>query len=49
MGTNFISFARFPGIEAGAQLIIKDQITISAGGLYFDGVYGNVRVGWLIR
>lgn len=49
VGITLNSFAKFPGIEAGGQLIIKDQITISAGGLYFDVVYGNVRVGWVIR
>ncbi len=43
------SFSKFPGIEAGAQLVIKDQLTVSAGGLYLDGIYGNVRLGWLVK
>jgi len=46
-GLSLNSFTKFPGIEAGAQVLIKDQFTISAGGLYLDGIYGNVRVGWL--
>jgi hypothetical protein len=40
---------KFPGLESGAQLIIKDQLTVSAGGLYLNGIYGNVRVGWLFK
>jgi hypothetical protein len=43
------SFTKFPGLEAGAQLIIKDQLTVSVGGLYLDGMYGNVRLGWLVK
>ena len=43
------SFTKFPGLEAGAQLIIKDQLTVSTGGLYLDGLYGNVRAGWLAK
>ena len=49
VGLSINSFTKFPGIEAGAQLIIKDQLTVSAGGLYLDGIYGNVRVGWLFK
>ena len=43
------SFTKFPGLEAGAQLIIKDQLTVSAGCLYLDGIYANLRVGWLVK
>ncbi len=49
LGMSLNSFTKFPGIEAGAQLIIKDQLTVSAGGLYLDGIYGNVRLGWLFK
>ena len=49
VGISLNSFQRFPGLEAGAQLIIKDQITISAGGLYLNGFYGNLRLGWLFK
>ena len=43
------SFNKFPGVEAGAQLVIKDQMTISAGGLLLDGIYANIRFGWLFK
>jgi len=49
VGISLNSFQTFPGLEAGAQLIIKDQLTISAGGLYFNGVYGQIRFGWLFK
>ena len=49
VGLSLNSFTKFPGIEAGAQLIIKDQLTVSAGGFYLDGIYGNVRLGWLFK
>ena len=49
VGLSLNSFTKFPGIEAGAQLVIKDQLTLSAGGLYHDGIYVNVRVGWLVK
>ena len=49
VGLSLNSFSKFPGLEAGAQLIIKDQLTVSAGGLYLDGIYGNVRLGWLVK
>jgi hypothetical protein len=49
VGLSLNSFNKFPGIEAGAQVVIKDQLTVSAGGLYLNGVYGNVRVGWLFK
>jgi len=49
VGLTLNSFSKFPSLEAGAQLVIKDQLTISAGGLYLDRIYGNVRVGWLVK
>ena len=49
VGLSLNSFTKFPGIEAGAQLIIKDQLTVSTGGLYLNGIYGNVRLGWLFK
>ncbi|MFZ4564709.1 MAG: hypothetical protein ACOYNU_15125 [Bacteroidales bacterium] len=49
VGLSLNSFTKFPGIEAGAQVVIKDQLTVSAGGLYLDGIYGNVRLGWLFK
>lgn len=49
VGLSLNSFTRFPGIEAGAQLVIKDQLTVSAGGVYLDGIYANVKVGWLVK
>jgi len=49
VGMSLNSFSKFPGLEAGAQLIIKDQLTISAGGLYLNGIYGNIRLGWLFK
>jgi len=39
----------FPGIGAGIQLIFKDQVTVSAGAMYQKGVYGNVRIGVLLK
>ena len=49
VGLSLNSFTKFPGFEAGAQLIIKDQLTVSAGGVYLDGIYGNVRLGLLFK
>ncbi len=49
VGISLNSFQTFPGLEAGAQLIIKDQLTISAGGLYLNGIYFDMRLGWLIK
>jgi len=49
VGMSLNSFRRFPGIEAGAQLVIKDQLTFSAGCLYINGFYGHVRFGWLFK
>lgn len=48
-GLTLNSFSKFPGIEVGAQLIIKDQVTISGGGLILNGIYGNIRLGWLFK
>jgi hypothetical protein len=48
-GMTLNSFSRFPGIEVGAQLIIKDQVTISGGGLVLNGVYGNIRIGVVFK
>ncbi len=49
VGLSLNSLTRFPGLELGAQVVFKDQLTVSAGGLYLDGIYGNVRVGWLFK
>ncbi|MEI8007039.1 MAG: hypothetical protein WCI48_12600 [Bacteroidota bacterium] len=49
VGISLNSFQTFPGLEAGAQLVIKDQLNISAGGLYLNGFYGNLRLGWLFK
>jgi len=49
VGISINSFQTFPGLEAGAQLVIKDQLTISAGCLYINGIYGNLRLGWLFK
>ena len=49
VGLSLNSFTKFPGIEAGAKLVIKDQITVSAGVLYLDEIYANVRLGWLVK
>jgi len=49
VGISLNSFTKFPGLDVSVQLVIKDQLTISAGGLYLDGIYGNVRVGWLFK
>ena len=49
VGMSLNSYSKFPGLEAGVQLVIKDQLTISAGGLYLNGFYGNLRLGWLFK
>jgi len=49
VGLSLNSFTRFPGLELGAQVVIKDQLTVSIGGLYLDGIYGNLRLGWLFK
>ena len=49
VGLSLNSFGKFPGVEVGAQLVIKDQLTLSAGCLYHNGIYGNVNVGWLFK
>ena len=49
VGISLNSFTRFPGLELGGQVVVKDQLTVSAGGLYLDGIYGNLRLGWLFK
>jgi len=49
VGMSLNSLNKFPGLEAGFQLIIKDQLTVSVGGLYLNGFYGNLRLGWLLK
>ena len=49
VGLTLNSFRKFPGIEAGGQVVINDQLTVSAGALYLNGIYGNIRVGWLLK
>ena len=49
VGMSLNSYSKFPGLEAGVQLVIKDQLTISAGGLYLNGFYSNLRLGWLFK
>ena len=49
VGLSLNSFSKFPGIEAGVQVVIKDQLILSAGVLYLNGIYGNVRVGWMFK
>ena len=48
-GVTLNSFNVFPGFELGGQAIIKDQLTVSVGALYIDGLYGNVRIGILFK
>jgi len=43
------NFTKFPGIGLGGQIIIKDRLTISAGGLYTDRLMGSLRVGVLFK
>ena len=49
VGMSLNTFRTFPGLEAGAQLIIKDQLILSTGCLYLNGFYGNVRFGLLFK
>jgi hypothetical protein len=49
VGMSLNSFSKFPCFEDGAQLVIKDQLTFSAGGIYLNGFYGNLRFGWLFK
>ena len=49
IGMSLNTFRTFPGLEAGAQLIIKDQLTLSVGAQYLNGFYGSVRFGWLFK
>lgn len=48
-GMTLNSFSKFPGIEVGGQVVIKDRFTISLGGMYLDGIYGNIRLGILFK
>lgn len=41
------NFKAFPGLGGGAQAVIKDRVTLGLGMLVMDGVYGNIRIGWL--
>lgn len=43
------SFNKFPGLGAGIQLVIKDQLSVSVGGLYLDNIYVTVRFGILFK
>jgi len=43
------NFQQFPGFGLGYQLIFKDQVMLSAGALYMNGLYGNVRIGILFK
>lgn len=50
VGMTLNSFNEFPGVELGGQVVIKDQLTVDAGGLYVDNnLYANVRLGWLFK
>lgn len=49
VGLTLNSFGRFPGTEVGAQLVVKDQLTISGGVVALDGIYGNIRLGWIFK
>ena len=49
IGMSLNTFRTFPGLEAGAQLIIKDQLTLSVGAQDLNGFYGSVRFGWLFK
>ncbi len=49
VGLTLNSFSKFPGIEVGAQAVVKNQLTISGGGLILDGIYANIRFGWLFN
>jgi hypothetical protein len=46
-GITLNSFTKFPGMELGAQVVVKDQLIISMGGTYINGFYANVRFGIL--
>lgn len=49
-GMTLNSFSYFPGIELGAQVVIKDQFTLSLGGLYMNNnIYGGIRLGILFK
>jgi len=46
---NVRNFTEFPGMGAGAQIVIRDQMTIGAGAMYQKEWYGNVRIGVLFK
>ena len=48
-GLTLNSFSKFPGIEIGAQVVVKNQLTISLGGLYLNNLYANLRIGILFK
>lgn len=41
------NFTEFPSIGLGGQFIFKDKLTVSLGGIYLDGLKGNLRIGIL--
>jgi len=49
VGMPLNSFSKLSGVEIGAQVVVKDQLTVSAGMLLMNGVYGNITVGWLFK
>jgi hypothetical protein len=49
VGLALNSFNKFPGLGAGIQLVIKDQLSVSVGGLYLDNIYVTVRFGILFK
>jgi hypothetical protein len=49
VGMPLNSFTKLSGVEIGAQVVVKDQLTVSAGLLITNGAYGNITVGWLFK
>jgi hypothetical protein len=49
VGMPLNSFTKLSGVEVGAQVVVKDQLTVSAGLLITNGAYGNITVGWLFK
>jgi hypothetical protein len=43
------NFTTFPGIGLGLQGIINDRLTIGLGAVYQDQLYGNLRIGILLK
>ncbi len=43
------NITEFPGVGAGAQIVIRDQVTIGAGAMYQKEWYGNLRIGILFK